>query len=90
MTITIKYVPRQSSQYKACLDFLLYDIEWALNRRLQKFHRQAATVTSCFTPGKVTLEVSGSDLATVQPYMVALQEGMKKDGFRVLITYDLL
>jgi hypothetical protein len=90
MTITIKYVPRQSSLHRACLDFLFYDIEWALNRRLQKFHHQAAKVTSCFMPGKVTLEVTGSDLATVEPYMVALQEGMNKDGFRVLITYDLL
>ena len=89
MIITIKYDHRQNAQNGNWFVLMLDDMEWALSRRLQKWHKQNAKVTACRKPGKLELEVVGSDLATVTPLMAAFLERMKKDGVRVLITYDL-
>lgn len=89
MIITIKYDHSLKTQHRDRLDFLLNDLDWALNRRLQLWHKQSAKVTACRKQGRLELKVVGSDLATVKPYMDAFLERMKKDKFRVLITYDL-
>jgi hypothetical protein len=85
MKVTISFDKKQDAQSGNWLGCNLSDMAYALDKRLKKSH--GATTTARFSPNRLELDITGADQSAVKPLMVAFQESMARDGFRLLITY---
>lgn len=86
ISITISYSVKENQLSYNMLSQNLNDAAVSLDKNLRKHHNASSKAT--LVPGKAVFQIEGADKTTLEPYMNAFLDRMKKEGSRIFISYN--